>query len=348
LTAGDIENMQKTSKATRLVLVMPKQNVWAMGQKFSELALEFARQANAFIWDSATRECFTQAASWERLDAWPDGSVPQISKHVTIHLYRPEEDSDYLRAITLGMEKFALPDIVIEQLIRGDSRSGGNLINFVGQALAERPDLASGAREVFRVAEITTASAREKLSQNLKSGATLEVTLALVPGERKPGDTDNRLIEIDFRHGEGNTVDEKRQALLSAIWGASDSLKTIQHTPEVLAASARAKAKLPNLQRTFADGLPPGSNLMLKAPFMTDSGGSEWMWVEVLRWPKGGPIDGILQNDPFEIKALKAGARVRVKQAEVFDYMLHRKDGTTEGNETGGLIEKLNGTVQEK
>jgi len=63
------------------------------------------------------------------------------------------------------------------------------------------------------------------------------------------------------------------------------------------------------------------------------------MWVEVVRW-QGRTIRGILQNDPFEVPDLKSGARVEVKEGSLFDYILEKKDGTKEGNETGRLIER--------
>ena len=350
LSAKDAETMQKTSRATRLVFVMPKDDAWAKGRSFSELAFEFARQSGAYIWDSATRECFSTVAWKERrVDSWPAKGIPEIPNQITIHLYRPDDSSPYLRAITLGMEKFALPDVVIDQLTRSDSASSGSVINLVCQSLAERPKLTSGTREIFRIPDISSKSVRDRLSQDLKSGAKLEIPLALVEGRELEGDPKNHLVELDFRHGEGRTVAEKRNSLLSALWGATDSVQDTTHTPEVLAASARAKARLPELAKLFVAGLPPGSRLMLKAPFKRDdNGGNEWMWVEVMRWPESGPVEGILKNDPFYISALRAGARVEVKAADIFDYLFYRKDGSREGNETGDLISKQSGRVREK
>jgi uncharacterized protein YegJ (DUF2314 family) len=62
------------------------------------------------------------------------------------------------------------------------------------------------------------------------------------------------------------------------------------------------------------------------------------MWVEVVTW-KGKTIVGILDSDPFEIPTLKAGARVEVPADEIFDYILSRRDGSREGNETAPLLE---------
>ena len=77
---------------------------------------------------------------------------------------------------------------------------------------------------------------------------------------------------------------------------------------------------------------------MVKGPFKTASGGNEWMWIEVVRW-KGSKIEGILENDPFQVPNLKAGARVEVEEDSIFDYIYRHADGTREGNETSALIE---------
>jgi uncharacterized protein YegJ (DUF2314 family) len=63
------------------------------------------------------------------------------------------------------------------------------------------------------------------------------------------------------------------------------------------------------------------------------------MWVEVVRL-NGDTIDGVLQNDPFEVPGLKAGARVEVYADAIFDYVLVKPDGSRGGNETGRLLEK--------
>jgi hypothetical protein len=48
----------------------------------------------------------------------------------------------------------------------------------------------------------------------------------------------------------------------------------------------------------------------------------------------------ILQNDPYYVPDLKAGSVVHIHEDEVFDYILNNPDGTTEGNETGTIIEQ--------
>jgi uncharacterized protein YegJ (DUF2314 family) len=78
-------------------------------------------------------------------------------------------------------------------------------------------------------------------------------------------------------------------------------------------------------------------HLVVKGPFKTASGGTEWMWIEVVSW-KGKTIEGILQNQPFDVPDLKVGARVQVEESAIFDYIWNRADGSVEGNETQSML----------
>ncbi len=127
--------------------------------------------------------------------------------------------------------------------------------------------------------------------------------------------------------------------MLSGLFGADDAIVHTDHDAEILKVSEEARLRLPELQARFNKGLEPGYSLLIKAPFKTDNGGREWMWVEITKW-KNESITGILQNDPFEIAKLKAGAIVKANQKDVFDYILYKPDGTYEGNETGKILEK--------
>jgi len=119
----------------------------------------------------------------------------------------------------------------------------------------------------------------------------------------------------------------------------------VKHDEELLAASRAQKAKLPALGARFREGLAPGERILLKAPFSTDSGGNEWMWVEVIGW-KRGEVEGILQNEPSEVAGLRPGARVRFPDSVVFDFIHYFPDGHEEGNETGKIILRRENAVK--
>lgn len=344
LTGKDIASMQKTSRATRVALLAPKEDVWRMGRAFTEFALKYAEKTDAFIWDSATRECFTREAWKERrLEDWPATGIPNITRQITIHLYQPDDSDRYLRAITLGMEKFALPDVVIERLIASNNRPAGNLINLVCQSFAENPVITDPRKQKFKLNALNAGSFRKAQEESLLDNATGEATLELLTAKRQDGDPANQLIEISFSNGAGKTEDERKEQILLTLWGSKDSVVGVQHDAEILAASKRALVKLAKLRPTFQKGLAPGERLMVKAPFRRDDEGNEWMWVEVMKWPVEKKLEGILQNSPFYIKQLKAGAKVEVKFSEIFDYIFVHADGTDEGNEIGKLMEKQKG-----
>jgi uncharacterized protein YegJ (DUF2314 family) len=349
LSPEDVATVQQARQAHRLILVAPRDEAWKQGRKFTELASEYAGLQQAFIWDSATREVFTREA-WRkaRLESWPEDGLPDIRKQITIHLYRENDDEPYLRAITLGMEKFALPDVVIERVIGSDNRSAGNLINVFCQTLAENPVVANGARHDLQLEALKTARLKVEYEELLLDKAEKVAALELLRGKSQEGDPDNGLIEISFRHGCGKTEDERRESVLSRFWGAADSIKAVKHTDEILDASKRAREKLTQLRAPFVAGLKPGERLMVKGPFARDDAGKEWMWIEATKWTNAKQIEGILQNDPYYIRSLKAGTKVTMKVEDVFDFIFYHADGREEGNETGALLEKQSGAADKK
>lgn len=102
------------------------------------------------------------------------------------------------------------------------------------------------------------------------------------------------------------------------------------------AASERARKAFFAQEERFRRGLAPGEHLLIKAGFKA-ADQTEFMWVEVTKWKKDA-IEGILSSDPYYVKKLRAGMRVTVALADVYDYILYKPDGSEEGNETGKVL----------
>ena len=101
--------------------------------------------------------------------------------------------------------------------------------------------------------------------------------------------------------------------------------------------------RLPAVATAFRAGLPLGERIIVKAPFKTDDGSIEWMWVGVTGWT-GEVLTGRLENEPYQVKALHLGAKVDVKQASVADYVWI--DGTgkkKEGGESAAILQRREG-----
>jgi len=329
--------IQRAESALIVEFVHPAEHA-APALKNALLLLEqVARDTDGLLWDDETREVFTPDA-WhkQRLESWV-GDLPQASRHTVIHAYKADK---LVRAITLGMAKFGLPDIVVNDFSWSLNRPVGNLINTFSQALVEGATLREAGAFDLRLDAIRHAAAREAQTSTLKANATATARLSLVKGKWEDGDPRNRLIEVTFDRYPGPDVYARQEAMLAGLFGAEDTVSSVRHTNELEAASNAAKAGLPALRDTFKRGLAPGEYIMLKAPFAITGGGQEWMWVEVLGWD-GDSITGLLKNEPSQIPTLHAGQTVKVSQSKVFDYLHRYPDGREEGNETSAIIKRL-------
>ena len=128
------EAVQGCKSVLLLDFAYSRQHAWDGMRVALEFASTLARSTGGLLWDEETREMFTPD-EWDkrRIADWTE-KVPDISKHTVIHAYNTGE---YVRAITLGMAKFGLPDIVIDNFSWSLNRNMGHVVNLFGQAIAE-------------------------------------------------------------------------------------------------------------------------------------------------------------------------------------------------------------------
>jgi uncharacterized protein YegJ (DUF2314 family) len=335
LTQRQSEALGRSREALRLRFRVPRDSTFAALRASCRLVSDVARRTGGLVWDEETREVYAPDA-WdeERLEPWAAGSVPDVSRHITIHSYR---DDEYLRAITLGMLKFGLPDLVVTGFAQSNSTQVGHLLNLTGQAFVE--GAAPAGEMTLRLADIRHPDVRKRQQDDLKPNAKAEVVVQLRDAKPDEGDPANQLLEIGFDGYPGPDVRARQDLLLATFFGWEDKVSNVNHDEALLAASRRARDQLPAMRAIVEGGLQPGQLLMVKAPFAKPDGGNEWMWVEVVSW-RGGLIRGVLANEPFEVTGLKAGQDVEVQERDVFDYLLRNADGTQQGNETSRLIEE--------
>jgi uncharacterized protein YegJ (DUF2314 family) len=327
--------LQKSTGAIVLTFAHDQKDTWGELRKATELTASVARATGGLIWDGETRELFT-ADEWERrrLSKWNE-DVPVAYEHFAIHVY---QDGDYVRAITLGMIKFGLPDVVMNRFPWGQQAQVGHTIQLVAQKLVEGQPLGTGGSFEADAHMIRNRRMREWFLTDLAAGGTGKARLRLREGEAEEGDPDNRLIETFADDYAGRDFHAKREAMLTALFGAEeDKVVDVRHDEKVLEASRRAREHLPALRKAFNAGLTPGETILLKAPFRAADGTNEWMWVEVSRW-RGDAITGVLTNDPQRVKDLHSGQEVQIRESEVFDWMRRYPDGRTDGNTTAAVI----------
>jgi uncharacterized protein YegJ (DUF2314 family) len=85
------------------------------------------------------------------------------------------------------------------------------------------------------------------------------------------------------------------------------------------AAIAKAKATSADFIRAFHEQKPGTTNFSVKKPYPVPGGGQEHMWIDVLS-ENNGVIEGQIDNDAEETKAVKLGQKVSVKIEEISDW----------------------------
>ncbi|ARU54121.1 hypothetical protein OLMES_0012 [Oleiphilus messinensis] len=336
LSSDQAEELGKSSHVIVFYVASSNKYVLEANKEATLLLHSMADKFGGFIWDEDTREIFTKEA-WrdKRLSMWTD-QWPNVANHITIHVYQPNDL--YARAITLGMAKFGLPDIAINNFAWSVNRGMGNLINLLAQQMVEGYSI-SRKGLLADISSFKNEEAKRFMEGQLFENAQKDVVIKVLPSKPEEGDPNNSIIELAFDHYPGKSLQEKQERFLGAMFGWQETMSMVEHNNQILAASNRARSKLPQLKSDFNKGLEPGGHINVKAPFETLDGGNEYMWVDVIEW-KSDQITGLLKNEPYNIPSLRGGQSVTVTEDIVFDYIRYFGDGSSEGNETGELIMK--------
>lgn len=329
LTEKEMTDLQVSKYALVFDFACNKDQLTTSLKNANDYIFSLIKNKKAVVFDSETRETFSKAF-WKEKRLISDKSI-NLADHITIHFYQKDE---FCRAITLGMLKFGLPDIVIENLSCKSGSELASFINLIAQTLFEKQVLEKDGELNLNINTIKNEALKTILLSDLYENTEKQADIKLIEGSLEEGDPENRLIEVAFS---SDNPQIEHNEVISKIFGSVDEVTLLKHDEKLEAASDRAKAKIPELRKLFLAGLPLNTHLLIKFPFDSQDGQREWMWVEITKW-KGDNIDGLLQNDPRFVMTLKAGQKVSKNINDMFDYILYKPDGSQEGNETGKII----------
>lgn len=252
------------------------------------------------------------------------GETFDARKMMVIHQVAGENDLDYLD--TNGLERIGLPELLLADVPKGYARIASEVLDATAQTLANQGDLLRDGELDVDVSKLAGWDL-EVYKQAGGNGVIRWKVRWATPDKEQHGAP---MLEL---YVAGSTAGEP-VALLSAFeqfaGGEKDHVERLDFQPELDAAAVKARAALTALRPRFAKGIPTKERLSIKAPFRTDAGGNEWMWVEVYRF-QGDKIEGTLANTPEQVSGLQLGARVKVKLGEVADFIHRRSDGNTGG-----------------
>lgn len=106
--------------------------------------------------------------------------------------------------------------------------------------------------------------------------------------------------------------------------GPDDVVSVAEDDPDMSAAIATARSKLPGFWAVFEQQTPGDSDFALKVS-ITDPNGTEHFWVNALERTEGR-IHGTINNDPEIVESVKFGQRIEVPEADISDWTYTRNE----------------------
>lgn len=298
LSKTEQEQLQTKAIAAELLFFEYPATVAIRSVKEADLLVfEIARTTGGYIFDTETREVFsTDAWRDRRVTGWQDATTPQPRDHLAIHAY--QAGSGY-RAVTLGLGKFGVPDVAINDFAGVELQRVDHLMEEVVRALVLSP----------------TLSPKGELS----IGSSSPTMIPLAWSEPQDGDVPNgnHLVEVKSLTG----VLDRFEPAKNHVFAVANDDKAIA------AAIAKAKARVPALKAQFTRGLKATESLDVKAEFRDGPNQVEVMWVHVQRW-EGNTIRGTLGSAPRFVTRLVGGQIVEISQEDIVDYRLRSPNGS--------------------
>jgi|GEM_PF-1664655 len=219
LTSKQVLAVQQAQEMLLIDVAYPPDDTTGYLKTVSNTAYQIASKYNALIWDSVTGEMFSRG-QWmkQRLAGW-HRDLPMVENHILI---RTSVRDGEFRAVTVGMVKFGLPDLVVSGFKREQSPAMASLLNLGAQALLEGLPAKPGRLEL-NIDELVESPFRARLKESLYKNANKRTVLQFAEGEPQEGDPDNSLLEIGFNHLVGDSLHQRQQAALVSLFGAPDN-----------------------------------------------------------------------------------------------------------------------------
>jgi len=331
LSPAEKDALPRAGQVTVLDLFAPPSQP-ARLREFSMLVADLAKATGGVLWDEEAQE-YLSASEWKarRIEGWEKG-IADAPLHFTVFVSTKDKG---VELETGGLGHFGLPELKMAHVPAGSRDAAVALLNLTAQLMVEGTVKAEPGTHTVQIEAVQHKARKAMVKGRVLDGAKLETDVVFT----SVGTLAKPKLSVTFP-GAG-APSARLDAALSELFGSSDRVDQVEHDAALVELSKQQMAIFSNtIKKRFKKGLKPGEVLMVKAPFPTDSGGNEWMWVEVAKMLPDGRMEGFLANDPDDVSDLKSGDEVVVAEEELFDWMLKQKDGTTLGNETGKVMLK--------
>jgi uncharacterized protein YegJ (DUF2314 family) len=287
-------------------------------KKITECVGGIASKYNAFVFDAADSLTFT-SDSFEklRLDEIKKGlySASQFG----VRAYRVEKG---LRSVSMGLEKFGQPNLVIENFSEHHMSYMDKLFTMVLQSVIESPVKVTPGPMAIDIKHIVNPVVRSNLDASIGPVGTGKAKLVLKKAMSLDGDP-SELLAISFKNSPSDDLWIEQADLLSSVFGRDRDVSSVPDSVSLESAIASAKMRVKSILDE-RHALEKDGMRLLVAVAMKET--KEVVWVEVTEWIEQIGI-GILLSNPIHTKSHSSGMKYKFNYESIMDYKLYGTDG---------------------
>lgn len=298
----------------------------ALARKIAGVTRDIADTAKGWVLDPETWQVHPFAAFHDHVP----GAHPDARKLIVVHTITGGNEQPWLD--TAGLHRYGFPELYFSEAAARDLKPLGHVLNGAAQGLLDGLDVDEDGQIVIDF---------HRLDWNVAiggDGTGKAIVKTRWAKEHDASDVDDPVVELVPPSGEG--VEGVTKLIDGCFGHEPDKMVMLEaDDPELLAAAEKARGDLVRLRAHFAMGIPPDEELSIKARFTDEQGQVEWMWVDVVAFGKDS-LEGTLANQPDVIKSLRDGQKVKVKLANVADYVHKDQSGELAGGYSIEVLKK--------
>ncbi len=312
------------------VAELAKENV-----SFLARFVEAVRDVSGGVIQDAVSHALWGRKAWER-HLYED-SEQMIRSNILVELL---EEKGLIWAHSHGMHKFGLPDVEIESVPREYSSSAARLILSACETLVGMRTESSQISQPLRLRDSSVMCSLDYRKSDTEGHFPAGSFRVFPYIEGSEPMTDSALIDSlnQFKGFPDQIAKPKEKISLDSNRNEACvgvlSQDLIDLKQRILEAHRTARSNLDIFRKSFQDAdLSADHTHAVKVGFPAQGGQYEWMWVSLDAW-RGKSIVGSLENAPLLRKDLRKGIKVRLNEAEIFDWVIAQGNEILEGGFT--------------
>lgn len=246
----------------------------------------------------------------------------EFDRHIVTYL--SENERGALWITTKGLSRFGLPELEIVDADKEHSEGLQRLLRIVARSLVDAVDELPRGHEQLALPLPYSVNAGD-------SGIALRMGLLHRPQSHRSEAFLRITAPAGHDGSEAEWWDRARAFGLGIVHSPAEN-------PDMLAASAKARAELPSAAARFAGWKAAGTRVLVKHGAPTTDGGVEYLWFEVQAWDERG-LSCLVANEPSsKCPGLALGDEKELAPSDVFDWIAIEADGRTHGGYTNEVL----------